>query len=287
MFCPGFLDMTFSNCFLRNDELIFFDQEWIEENTPVDFILFRAFTVLYSENPELKDHIPITDIWKILQIDDITVQEYWKKEREFLKKICPPETNSLLFLDRYSGRVDLNALDRISPKTVFGTVYFDLGHGYCEENSTRINYNPNQPLRARIRVPSDTIGLRFDPIEDSFCAIRHLEAVSDAGILTFNCVNGERKDDLYWFMTTDPQLEVNITTSVQWVEFSAEIQLLNSMVGYSVLNCLQSTLHENTARMEELAEAKRSYHKISNSTFWKMTKPFRMVLDLIKKGKLS
>ena len=341
VFRTGFLDMTFSNCFLRDSELIFFDQEWTEENTPVDFILFRAFTVLYSENPDLENCIPITNIWKILKINEPTLQKYWTKEREFLKKICPSATNSLQFLDRHSGRVDLNALDRISPKMYFATVYFDLGHGYCEDNSIRINYTPNQPIRARISVPSNTIGLRFDPVENSFCAIRHLDAVSDVGILTFNSVNGESKDGLYWFMTTDPQIEVNITTSVRWVEFSAEILLLDSMVGVYVLNCLQSALHENRARLEELAEAKkanaqynqcleeqknrqsnleqelaevkktnaeynqhieeqkdrqsnleqelaevkRSYQEISNATFWKITKPFRVVLDTIKTGK--
>ena len=31
----GFVDMTFGNCFLRQDSLVFFDQEWMEEYIPL------------------------------------------------------------------------------------------------------------------------------------------------------------------------------------------------------------------------------------------------------------
>ena len=38
----GLWDMTFKNCFLIENELYFFDQEWNAENLPVEYILYRA-----------------------------------------------------------------------------------------------------------------------------------------------------------------------------------------------------------------------------------------------------
>lgn len=38
----GYWDMIFKNCFLLNDEFVFFDQEWIEENIPAEFLIYRC-----------------------------------------------------------------------------------------------------------------------------------------------------------------------------------------------------------------------------------------------------
>ena len=42
----GLWDMTFKNCFYIEGELYFFDQEWNEENLPVEYILYRS--ILYT-----------------------------------------------------------------------------------------------------------------------------------------------------------------------------------------------------------------------------------------------
>lgn len=46
----GFFDAILQNCFYINKEWYFFDQEWLEKNVPVEFMLYR--TIFYSE------HIP-------------------------------------------------------------------------------------------------------------------------------------------------------------------------------------------------------------------------------------
>ena len=38
----GYWDMIFKNCFLIEDKFVFFDQEWKEENIPVEFLLYRC-----------------------------------------------------------------------------------------------------------------------------------------------------------------------------------------------------------------------------------------------------
>lgn len=42
----GLWDMTFKNCFYLEDEFYFFDQEWMEENLPAEYILYRS--ILYT-----------------------------------------------------------------------------------------------------------------------------------------------------------------------------------------------------------------------------------------------
>ena len=38
----GLWDLTLRNVFLINNELYVYDQEWLEENVPIEFIIFRS-----------------------------------------------------------------------------------------------------------------------------------------------------------------------------------------------------------------------------------------------------
>lgn len=40
----GYMDMIFQNCFFENGRYVFYDQEWRFENTPLEYIIFRALT---------------------------------------------------------------------------------------------------------------------------------------------------------------------------------------------------------------------------------------------------
>lgn len=45
----GLWDMFFQNCFYIDNSFYFYDQEWIEENIPIEFILFRAIKYFGKE----------------------------------------------------------------------------------------------------------------------------------------------------------------------------------------------------------------------------------------------
>lgn len=75
----GYLDMILRNAFLIDDELYWFDQEWILENVPAKYVLYRAITQFYASYPELLStlslreiatHYELTDIWDTIQIFD-------------------------------------------------------------------------------------------------------------------------------------------------------------------------------------------------------------------------
>ena len=49
----GYVDMTFYNAFLQDDELVFYDQEWCFEKVPLRFILYYSVKSIYTrmQNP--------------------------------------------------------------------------------------------------------------------------------------------------------------------------------------------------------------------------------------------
>lgn len=49
----GIFDLIFQNCFEIEDKLYFYDQEWIEENVPVEFIIYRAIFYLGNSKREI------------------------------------------------------------------------------------------------------------------------------------------------------------------------------------------------------------------------------------------
>lgn len=56
----GLWDMTFKNCFYLEGELYFFDQEWVEENIPAEYILYRS--ILYTIS--LRRYLNIEDLFE-------------------------------------------------------------------------------------------------------------------------------------------------------------------------------------------------------------------------------
>lgn len=55
----GFLDMTFRNAFVVDDELYWYDQEWMLENIPADYIIFRSLGTVYFSYKDINEKIPM------------------------------------------------------------------------------------------------------------------------------------------------------------------------------------------------------------------------------------
>lgn len=80
----GFWDMTFSNCFVIKNEYWFYDQEWLEYNVPVEFIIYRAikyFTQLakYVSVDEIYEKLEIAEYLEIFEKLDDRLQENIRK----------------------------------------------------------------------------------------------------------------------------------------------------------------------------------------------------------------
>lgn len=69
----GVIDLIFQNCLLKDEELYIYDQEWFEENTPIEFILYRD--ILYFT--ELKEFEDINIVYKKLELEEYL--DYFEK----------------------------------------------------------------------------------------------------------------------------------------------------------------------------------------------------------------
>jgi hypothetical protein len=66
----GFWDAIFQNVFYIDNEFYFFDQEWFEENIPLEFILYR--TIIY--NKDLLNYFELNEMFKELNITSKNIE---------------------------------------------------------------------------------------------------------------------------------------------------------------------------------------------------------------------
>ena len=81
----GLWDLIFQNCFIINNEFYFYDQEWYEENIPIEYIMYRAFIYFpgvfkYIEKNELFEKLEIAEFEQELCSLDIKIQEKIRNE---------------------------------------------------------------------------------------------------------------------------------------------------------------------------------------------------------------
>ena len=72
--------MTFRNAFIRDKKLVWFDQEWMLENVPADYIIYRALGTVYFSYPDINDKVPMSDI-----IEKCGLKESWEGFKEIEK----------------------------------------------------------------------------------------------------------------------------------------------------------------------------------------------------------
>lgn len=79
----GLWDLIFQNCFYYNDNFYFYDQEWMEENVPLEFILYRA--ILYFG--KLKKYISDKDMYNKLGIKENHIELFNKLDNSIQDRI--------------------------------------------------------------------------------------------------------------------------------------------------------------------------------------------------------
>lgn len=79
----GLWDLIFQNCFYIENEFYFYDQEWEEDNIPIDFILYRA--IKYFDR--IKKHIPEKELDTILKIDEDALRMFEELDNKLQEQI--------------------------------------------------------------------------------------------------------------------------------------------------------------------------------------------------------
>lgn len=98
-------DMIFQNCFLINGEYYFFDQEWLENMVPLEFIIFRNY--IYTNS--LQDILTMEEISKYYDFEDC-IDIFWELEHKLQDKINNEKvyelvTNNKTVVDEYNMQI--------------------------------------------------------------------------------------------------------------------------------------------------------------------------------------
>lgn len=78
----GLWDMIFQNCFYIDNEFYFYDQEWMEEDIPIDFIVYRAIKYF----TKIRKYINIEELYNKLEIDDEKIKIFEELDNKLQEK---------------------------------------------------------------------------------------------------------------------------------------------------------------------------------------------------------
>lgn len=84
-----FIDLLPENTFYRDGKYLIFDQEWKMENTPLEYIMFRAINNIYTYNPEVAGYISKDKMFKKVFLTD--VEKYKEYEMKLQDRIVDSE----------------------------------------------------------------------------------------------------------------------------------------------------------------------------------------------------
>ena len=83
----GFFDLVFENAFIDEKEnFVFYDQEWYEENVPIEFILYRSINNLYMYSFDINEIISKEEILKFFNRYEY-IELFDKSEKSIQNKI--------------------------------------------------------------------------------------------------------------------------------------------------------------------------------------------------------
>ncbi len=138
----GYMDMIFQNCFVEDGRCVFYDQEWRFDNTPLEYVIFRALT-----NSEAILETVSEDLFELFGISA------YLPLFEELNRAFADEVYSDFYKKWYAVR-------RVSPDKRIGALQAQLDTAESDKETLR---QSNESLRKDIYTAEETIiGLRSE-----------------------------------------------------------------------------------------------------------------------------
>jgi len=212
-----------------------------------------------------------------------------------------------------------NELDNyIKSITRNGTLFFDTGNGFIENETHNYSFIGSF-VEVLCNLPDNTIKVRLDPVEGFGCVIKNLEILSYNGIVKYQPFNGfeDNKKNII-FTNMDPIIELN--GAYKWIKIKYEILLLSEYPHFNFLenyvstcsnydiiknerdklinekNKLTNDLYNVISESDNLISERdniiierdnliKERESIYNSKSWRITKPLRYFISLIRHKK--
>lgn len=109
----GFLDLVFENVFYDelNKKFIVFDQEWLEKNINIDFILYRSINNLFAHHSKIEQWLNKEEIMQKYGLID-KQEEYNEREINFQTEIIDEEKRKF-YGEQYKYRISSEEILKI------------------------------------------------------------------------------------------------------------------------------------------------------------------------------
>jgi len=226
----------------------------------------------------------------------------------FMKSMLKETDNTIMFLNNESGEraVEIN-------KTIkYGNLYFDTGNGFNNNECHDFSFKGNE-VEIDIKIPDNTISVRFDPVEGYGCVVSNLEILSYDGIIKYKQINGFNDyAGNTIFTNTDPQFL--LIGAAHWLKIKYRILISSDYSHYkvienyininkeninlekerdSLINTRDNLINERdgliNTRDNLINERNNLINEkdgFLNSRSWRVTKPLRDLTNFIRKHKI-
>ncbi len=137
----GLWDLIFQNSFYIDNELYFYDQEWYEENIPVEYIIYRAIAYF----PNAHAYIPTNKLYETLGIN-----QYIKIFQELDNKIQEEIRDNKMWEHHNRTKTGQTLID----------LYYNLQKEFDKYKSTYQNTNMDELLKENQQLKNENIELQ-------------------------------------------------------------------------------------------------------------------------------
>jgi hypothetical protein len=129
------------------------------------------------------------------------------------------------------------------------TVFFDTGKGFNQNEILQLPFDGNS-VSGNIALPPNLIGLRFDPIEGSYCVVKHFEVLSEQGWLEYTPINGYSMGGYHVFLTKDPQFLIDNISHSTWIKLDAIVYTFSEDMMLELLAYMKEFMESMVKKME-------------------------------------
>ena len=234
----GNIDLVLDNIYQVNDRYCIIDCEWIFDFVvPVKFIVWRSLNDFCYKHEEVQKLFSKEEIFKYFDIEEDDTQIFLKWNAYFAYEWLKANGT-----EKYSKPIRYVAMDNLvnlykSGHYLHGSLYYDCGEGYSEENKLFASVAlEGKMFDITFDLPKNKkiYKLRFDPIEKRGCKCR----LKDCNI-SFFPINAHRYEE-GWdvFLTDDPGYEAILEKDIdiKQVSICGELDITDLREWYNQLN---------------------------------------------------
>lgn len=260
------LDWIFGNLMETKDGVCLMDYEWtFDVQVPMEYLLWRAVSLYQHDRP---------DVWELglMKQMGITPEEetvFEEMEHRFqlwlLGGTLPIEAH---YKSTAGSTLGLYQLVEQDMRKCQMQIYLDLGDGFRECDSYRLEVQPDkrQIVHLQIPLPEGTRAVRVDPMESTgLVQVRRvLGELGGSYSLSYTHNGRELQDQGILYTTPDPQITIpEVVPGTDRVYMELTVEALHSDTAYACM---------------ELLNRVRSAERISKSAPYRFLKKCRKLL---------